>query len=69
MKTNQEDAKPTGIIHIARRQPIWVDCVHTICGRVLPLTRHNEFQGKLTRCPDCAAALEKQWDRAVIEHD
>lgn len=68
MKLQEAGSEPTGIIHIARRVPMWRDCVHTICGRVLPLVRHKEFQGKLTRCPECAAMLEKQWDRAVIEH-
>lgn len=66
---NIQTDEPHGVIHIARRTPIWVDCVHTICGRVLPLVKTNKFQGKLTRCPDCAAALEKLWDRSVVEHD
>ena len=59
-----------GVLHIARRVPIWVDSVHTLCGRVLPLTRPQRFDGKLTRCPECAAAVERLWDdRAVVEHD
>lgn len=67
--TETAEDNNVGVVHIARRGPIWVDCVHTICGRVLPLVRHNEFHGKLTRCSECAAALERQWDRAVVEHE
>lgn len=68
MTETNGDTNNVGVIHIARRGPIWVDNVHALCGKVFPLERRKPEVSKLTRCPDCAARLEDMWNRSVIEH-